>query len=655
MSGKNGMGKRKNKGYRWIAAMLTMALLIGQCRVPVLAQEENAPVETGISDENGAGAQEGSDQEMDDDASKDEEKDNDQSGADNGGAGEDDGGNGSTQDNGTGNDGEGEPGAGDIGTGDEDADQGGEEDSPENCVCETACTEDAVNEDCPVCAADYANCAKNAGGGVNPSEEIGEEESVSENDMNGDADAALMAADEGVETYAVGDKFYYSYMGQMLHYAVVTEINEVTKVGEVEVIRGQWAASGDVAIPEFIKLNENDVGAYRVTGIDLTAFQNQSDLVRIKIPKSVTSIPEKAFKGCTDLVKVELPESVTSIGGEAFRECRSLVDINIPKGVTRIEQRTFYHCTSLMTIELPENLTFLGGAAFCESSITSVDIPDSVTTIESGAFHTCRRLSEVKLPPNLKILDQTVFSHCSELASIELPKSVTRIELMAFCNCSNLTNVTISENVTYIDNYCFEGDIHLKNLNIVILSDGRIQFPFTVSNAFEGLPDERYIYFVDKDNKALTGVAYDNAKAAFEEAAKNDNDPFDNPNDGKWYGWSLGDPLEGNDTYTVTINVKKDGTPWSGHGRTFALLGGGSSGFLEVPGQTEDSFFRISQVPDGTYRIYDITGVPADSLYSRARDTGAEVRVSGADTQVDVTVNGADEEEDIHYYTATFL
>lgn len=107
-------------------------------------------------------------------------------------------------------------------------------------------------------------------------------------------------------------------------------------------------------------------------------------------------------------------------------------------------------------------------------------------------------------------------------------------------------------------------------------------------------------------------------------------------------------------TYNVTINVKKDKNPWSGHGKTFALLGGGGSGFLEVPGQTRDSTYSLSQVPDGTYRIFDITGVPADSLYSRARDTGMDVRVSGADTQVDVTVNGADEEKDVHYYTATF-
>lgn len=45
-------------------------------------------------------------------------------------------------------------------------------------------------------------------GGVKPSEGIGEEDIVSENDLDGEEDIAQMAADVGVEVYAVGDDFY---------------------------------------------------------------------------------------------------------------------------------------------------------------------------------------------------------------------------------------------------------------------------------------------------------------------------------------------------------------------------------------------------------------------------------------------------------------
>lgn len=52
------MRRKNNRFYRWIAAMLTAALLVGQCQVPVLAKEESAPLETGISEENKADVQE---------------------------------------------------------------------------------------------------------------------------------------------------------------------------------------------------------------------------------------------------------------------------------------------------------------------------------------------------------------------------------------------------------------------------------------------------------------------------------------------------------------------------------------------------------------------------------------------------------------------
>ena len=105
------------------------------------------PAEAEISEEDKSGAQESGTDGTENDAAEDGEEGADQNGTDN-----DDGDGGKE-----------ESGADDIATGDEGEDKDGEEGSPEKCICETACTEDAVNGDCPVCAADYANCAKNAG------------------------------------------------------------------------------------------------------------------------------------------------------------------------------------------------------------------------------------------------------------------------------------------------------------------------------------------------------------------------------------------------------------------------------------------------------------------------------------------------------------
>lgn len=749
--------------------MMTAALLVGQCHVPVLAQEGTAPAESGISDENGAGAQEDSGQGMGDDASKDGKEGDGQSGADNSGAGEngskDDGGtgntgtedsagndgagNGGTEDGagnagsgdgsdngGAGNDGEGESGAGDTGTGDAGENQGGEEGAPDKCVCETACTEDAVNEDCPVCAADYANCVKNAGGGVNPAEGTGEEDTVSENDLDGEAGIALMAADEGVEVYAADGTIWDE--GSHLWYRVLRDGGDEVEVkGEDPNLDN---CVKNVIIPESIV---KDGATYRVTGIGASAFAKSYTLKTISIPASVerigasafaatqlsyVTLPEGvkeigyhsfawsglksitipgsvrsmgdgafdmseglksvtikegvprigkwAFSSCSSLTSVEIPGSVTSIGEGAFSDCvrltsvtipagvteieeiafagSGLTSVEIPQGVTKIETAVFEGCKNLTRATIPEGVTNIKKNAFfrCES-LTAIEIPKNVTQIGEAAFYKCEKLTAIEIPQGVTRIENYTFASCISLNNMEIPGNVTSIGKGAFETCSSLASVTISEKVSMIGVEAFKDCDQLKALNIVVSSDENIRFPQVGKNAFVPFPDnnkvnQRYIRFFDTydtSKNELRGQAYTDA---FTEAAQNDGDS----DNGRWYGWSY----EGVtiDTYTVTINVKKDKNPWSGHGKTFALLGGGGSGFLEVPGQTGDSTYSLSQVPDGTYRIFDITGVPADSLYSRARDTGMDVRVSGADTQVDVTVNGADEEKDVHYYTAIF-
>ena len=721
MSGGNGMRKRKSKGYRWIAVMLTAALLVGQCRVPVLAKEGTAHVESGISDGDKAGAQMGGADVADKDAPNEDdgaEEGGADSGAGNGGAGE--------AGDGADNSGTEEGGAAGDGTGDGGADQGGEEGVPNKCVCGTACTEDAVNADCPVCAAGYANCAKNAE--VNPSGAIGAEEAVSQNALSEEAGTAL-TQDEGMETYAADGTIWDE--GSHLWY-------RVTGNGEVEV-KGEDPDNrvADVIIPEsFVK----DGTAWRVTGIGANAFMKSDSLKTVSIPasverigdnafalsalsdvtiaegvkeignsafdscflnsitipKSVRSIGERAFvhnedlksvtipegvagiekgtfDGCTRLTKVEIPGSVTSIGDGAFSGCTSLTSVTIPAGVTEIKETAFAR-SGLTSAEIPPGVTCIETAVFegckrltrvtiservtnikknafygCEG-LTAIEIPQNVTQIGEAAFYKCTKLTGVEIPQGVTRIEQYTFAFCSGLNNVEIPGNVTSIGDGAFEACSGLASVTISEKVSKIGVEAFKDCGQLKALYIVVSSDVNIRFPQVGRDAFAPFPDNsevnrRYIHFFgtfDTSKDELRGQAYTDA---FKEAAQNDGDS----DNGRWYGWSY----EGVtiDTYTVTINVKKDKNSWSGHSRTFALLGGGGSGFLEVPGQTKDSSYSISQVPDGTYRVYDVTGISADSLYSGA---GTDVRVSGADTQVDVTVNGTDEEEDVHYYTAAF-
>lgn len=69
---------------------------------------------------------------------------------------------------------------------------------------------------------------------------------------------------------------------------------------EVEIWSG-LDASGDVVIPEVVELNGSD---YKVTGIAANAYDSNTDLTSIVIPRSITSIGASAFAGCTNLKSI---------------------------------------------------------------------------------------------------------------------------------------------------------------------------------------------------------------------------------------------------------------------------------------------------------------------------------------------------------------
>lgn len=476
-------------------------------------------------------------------------------------------------------------------------------------------------------------------------------EIVPGNDLDEEADIATLA-DEGVEAYA--DEADLTYEG--IKYVV-------TKDGEVEVCRQDVGTiSDDVVIPETF---DRGGVTYQVTGIGKFAFAVCKDLKSVVIPKSVKRIEQGAFSECENLSSAVISDGVISVGPAAFHACGSLESITIPNSVTDIGIQAFMNCKKLASVTFSDNIKYIGEGAFssCEN-LVDVKLPKSLENIENDTFLHCSKLAGVTIPKGVKGIGRSAFADtglesvmipdgvtnigeeafsCCRLKSVEIADSVNNIGKGAFTSCIGLAGVRIPKNVTCLADETFRNCQQLKTMKITITvsPDGNVTPLSVQGQPFESTWNKDSIIFLNERGQELTGPLLEKAKRTYIEAGKNDDDP----DDGKWYGWSVGELSETVDTYTVTINVKKDGQLWSDHGRIFALLSNGGDHFLT----------DLTHVPNGNYRIYDLTGVNPDSYYSRAVDLGVTVTVKDGNTGVVVEVNGGNPEaKDIDYYTVTF-
>lgn len=163
MSGEKRVLKRKNRFHRWIAVALVFLLVSGQSHIPAFALEEPIPVKTGdlveekIEVNDGTGGEESGNTVNTDGENQGYENNN-------AGTSEDENNDGIDNENIENSTAE-ESG---INGEDEVEPSDGEQDQ---CICETKCTAEDVNENCAICLADYAACVsivEKVGGGGKP-------------------------------------------------------------------------------------------------------------------------------------------------------------------------------------------------------------------------------------------------------------------------------------------------------------------------------------------------------------------------------------------------------------------------------------------------------------------------------------------------------
>lgn len=239
------------------------------------------------------------------------------------------------------------------------------------------------------------------------------------------------------------------------------------------------------------------------------AFANNSSIVEIILPASLSEIKDSAFKGssikkinlseCSNISRIwqyafancEALDTITfatftstddmavklAINDYAFSGCTALKTLNLPENLGTLDSYAFKGCTALTTVNFVANAKFItpeptGGE---EPTTTAYDPAGLVTTIGDGAFMDCTSLTTITLPYFIARIGNSAFENCTALATFTTmdgadnkTAALRTIGDRAFFGSTSLNNVDVNttKSVNTIGVSAFENCEKLATINL---------------------------------------------------------------------------------------------------------------------------------------------------------------------------------------------
>lgn len=249
--------------------------------------------------------------------------------------------------------------------------------------------------------------------------------------------------------------------------------------------------------------------------VDDYAFKNCTNLKSaVYTSNKIDTVHEGVFYNCITLGSFTFPTSVKTIESYAFFNNISMIRMDVPKNVTTINEAAFAGAHSLVEMTLPfvgsvrqytdsgivdSNTTFgyiFGGAIdglndvnklqqidqngnkyLIPKLLDKIVITDDVA-IGSYAFENCSLISSITLPTGytkadslvapFELIDDYAFANCTELTAMTLIDTTKTIGDYAFLSCTTIPSMIITDMVTSIGDFAF---MDCTNLSIVEFED----------------------------------------------------------------------------------------------------------------------------------------------------------------------------------------
>lgn len=212
---------------------------------------------------------------------------------------------------------------------------------------------------------------------------------------------------------------------------------------------------------------------------------------------SVDSIADNAFANCKEVTEVRLPESVKSIGLTAF-ENSGLVKMTLPATVTFVDKWAFKGCRNMVEFHFPETMTEVPAGLLwnCEK-LTEITIPASVEKFGEDVFNSCSSLKKViceavKAPEVIFQTNGGLFFHVN-LSECELvvPEGATGYDQYPWTEFGKIT--------TGISQVLTEG-------GIITVYDLQGKVVYNGTATVDQLPLDKGVYLVRQGSKTVTVI-----------------------------------------------------------------------------------------------------------------------------------------------------